>query len=281
VTIQVSRSAFVIWVLARGHRLRLNFQRIIIWSVASGVLGLAGGLADGMARSLLWLAAVLVDYAAPIAGFWVPGFGRSETEDWDIAGGHLAERCKLFVIVAFGESILVTGATLSDLAYTPMTIAAFVVAFVGSVALWWIYFDRSAEYGSEIISETDDPGRIGRSAYTYFHLPMVAGIIVCAVADELTIAHPEAPGSAALTAATLGGPALFLLGHGLFKWALVGVFPTSRVIAIATLAVLTPVGLATPALVTGTAAMLVAVAVATWDTLQHRLPLRHDAASAS
>jgi low temperature requirement protein LtrA len=50
-----------------------------------------------------------------------------------------------------------------------------VVAFVGSAALWWIYFNRSAEDGRAVIARLADPGRLGRVAYTYFHLPMVAG----------------------------------------------------------------------------------------------------------
>jgi low temperature requirement protein LtrA len=71
----------------------------------------------------------------------------------------------LFVIIALGESILVTGATFGELAPTAATAAAFVVAFLGSAALWWIYFGvRSAEAGREVISSSEDPGRLARSA---------------------------------------------------------------------------------------------------------------------
>ena len=67
------------------------------------------------------------------------------------------------------------------------TVAAFVVAFLGSVALWWVYFDRSAEESAATIARVPDPGRLGRSAYTYFYLPMVAGIIV-----TTTVGRPAA-----------------------------------------------------------------------------------------
>jgi low temperature requirement protein LtrA len=30
-------------------------------------------------------------------GFWVPGLGRSMTAEWDVEGGHMAERCGLFI----------------------------------------------------------------------------------------------------------------------------------------------------------------------------------------
>ena len=92
--------------------------------------------------------------------------------------------------------------------------AAFGVAFLGSGALWWTYFARSAHDASETIAHSEDPGRIARSAYTYFHLPMIAGIIAVAAADELTVAHPGDPGTFASISLTLGGTALFVVGHG-------------------------------------------------------------------
>jgi low temperature requirement protein LtrA len=181
VLIQVGRTSFAVAALRGEPRLRRNFQRILAWFVLSGVFWLAGGLAHGPSREALWLAAVLVDVAAPAFGFVTPGLGRSTIADWTITGGHLAERCQLFVIVALGESILLTGASFNDASRSVATVAAFVVAFFGSVALWWVYFNFSAWYGSEAITSAPDPGRLGRSAYTYCHLPMVAGIIVTAV----------------------------------------------------------------------------------------------------
>jgi low temperature requirement protein LtrA len=62
------------------------------------------------------------------------------------------------------ESILLTGATFADLNPSAGTVTAFVVAFAGSVALWWIYFDRGARLASDVIAAADDPGRLGRSA---------------------------------------------------------------------------------------------------------------------
>ena len=76
----------------------------------------------------------------------------------------MAERCGLFVIIALGKSILVTGATFAKLAWTPTTLAAFVVAFVGSVAMWAVYFNIGAERSSRLIATSDDPGRMARAA---------------------------------------------------------------------------------------------------------------------
>jgi len=266
VAMQVGKPTFAVAALKSNPQLRRNFQRILAWSVVAGLLWLAGGAAQGTAREALWLAAVLVDYAAPASGFFTPGLGRSRTMDWTIAGAHLAERCQQFLIIALGESVLVTGATFGDLSWSALRVAAFVVAFVGTVALWWIYFYRSAQGGRDVIASAADPGRLGRSAYTYFHLPMVAGIIVTAVADELIIARPDAHSDPATTAVVLGGGALFLAGHALFKWALSGRLYASRLVAIVALGALAPVGMVASPLPLAAAATLVLVMVACWDT---------------
>jgi low temperature requirement protein LtrA len=271
VAIQVGRTAFAFIALnkslGRSHPLSRNFQRILFWLVASGVLWVVGGLLEGEARYVLWALALSVEYAGPVLGFYTPGLGRSPTEVWTVEGGHLAERCQLFVIIALGESILVTGTTFGEIETSTTAVAAFVVAFIGSVALWWLYFARMAEAAREVFASSEDPGRIARSAYTYFHLPMIAGIIAVAASDELTVAHPGDPGTSASVALTVGGTALFLAGHAFFKWAVFGLVSYSRLVAIAALAVLMPVGFVIPALALAVAAALIVVGVAAWDTL--------------
>jgi low temperature requirement protein LtrA len=278
VAIQVGRTGFAVVALAgspgasdrTSRDLAMTFRRILCWFAAAGVLWVAGGLLEGGARYSLWMLALAVDYAGPVAHYQTPLLGRSRTEEWTIEGGHFAERCQLFVIIALGESILVTGTTFGEIDASAIAVSAFVVAFLGSVALWWIYFARSAEAAREIISSSEDPGRLGRSAYTFFHLPMVAGIIAVAAADELTVAHPGERATAALVALTLGGTALFLAGHALFTWAIFGVLSWPRVIAIAALIALVPVGFVVPALALGVAVVLIVAALAVWDTLVYR-----------
>ena len=189
VAIQVGRTMFVVIALDRSSTLGRSFQRILAWFTIPAVLWVVGGLLEGEARYVLWVLALALEYAGPLTGYYTPGLGRSATGDWSVEGGHLAERCQLFVIIALGESILVTGTTFGEIEASTATVAAFVVAFVGSAALWWIYFARSAEISREIIITSEDPGRMARSAYTYFHIPMVAGIIAIAAADEFTVAH--------------------------------------------------------------------------------------------
>jgi len=267
VTIQAGRTAFVVLVLEKYSSLGRNFQRILAWFAVPAVLWVAGGLLQGEARYVLWMLALVLEYTGPVAGFWTPGLGRSTTTDWTVEGGHFAERCRLFIIIALGESLLVTGTTFGEIEPSVVTVSAFVVAFVGSVALWWIYFARSEEAARGTFSSSEDPGRLARSAYTYFHLPMVAGIIAVAAADELTVAHPGERGTLASVALTLGGTALFLAGHALFKWAVFGVLSWPRGVAVAALIALMPVGFAVPALALSGVAGLIVVGVAVWDIL--------------
>jgi low temperature requirement protein LtrA len=263
--IQVGRTLFVLTAIGRGHHLSGNFRRAMVWWSATGLLWLAGGLVTGDLRPALWTVAVAAQFVGVWVGFPVPGLGRLRTTDYTIVGGHLAERCQLFVLLALGESILVTGADFGGLELSVPTALAFAVAFAGSVALWWIYFDRGAEAGRRAISAASDPGRLGIYAYNYFHVPMVAGIIVDAAADGMTMAHPTGKTTVGTTALILGGFALYLLGNALFEWVLRSRLPRSRLVAVCALGALLPLSLVASALVLLCAATLVMFALALWD----------------
>ncbi len=266
--IQVGRTAFVLWCM-RGHAAHVrNFRRILIWLAVAGVLWLAGGSASGQARLGFWLAALAIEYAAPLAAFWVPGLGRSATAEWDIDGHHMAERCGLFIIIALGESIVVIGATFAALEPTAINVAAFCCAFLSSAAMWWIYFDQAAEAAATIIGRSGDPGRLARSAYTYSHALLVVGIIVTAVADEKLLAHPLGHTSPGTIAVMVGGPVLFMLGNILFCWTVAREYSPGVVCATVALVLLAPAGPYLSPLGLGAAVTAVLVAVAIWESWQ-------------
>jgi low temperature requirement protein LtrA len=215
---------------------------------------------------VLWIIALCIEYLGPLAFFYVPRLGRSTTADWKVDAGHMAERCSLFVIIALGESILVTGATAADLPSTAQNVAALVSAFAGSVAMWWIYFNIGAERGSRQFASAEDRGRIARSVYTYFHLPIVAGIVVCAVADEITIAHPGGHLDIADAAVMLGGPALYLFGNVFFKRASAKYYPLSHLVGLGLLVAAAPFALWMTPLMLSVATTGIIVLVAVWET---------------
>jgi low temperature requirement protein LtrA len=261
---QIGRSVFMV-VTLRGP-LRRNFARILAWCTLSGALAVAGGVVTGPPRYALWILAVVIDIAGGLAGFWTPLLGRSLTSDWTIEGSHFAERCQAFILIALGESIVIIGAALSAMAHiTAIAVGAFAVAFTGSVALWWLYFDRAAGASTGVIEASDDPGRMARTAYHMIHPVMVAGIIVAGAGDEKILSSPAAHASTAATWMILGGPALFVAGHAAFKFVVWGVFPWTRLAGIVLLALLALAAAVIPEIALAACAAVVVAAVAATD----------------
>src|ERR1700716_4114348 len=236
---QVGKTVFL-WVSTPPSQnlARLNAVRITAWLAMSAIFWIAGGFAEGNSRLALWAIALGIEYISPAVRFWIPKYGASSIEDWLVEGGHIAERSAGFIIIALGESIVVTGATFADLAWTTETVVAFVSAFIGSLAMWWIYFHKGVEAGSELISKSSEPGRLARLAYTYLHMPIVAGIILSAVADELVLQHPAGHSDLKTVLSAIGGPLLFLLGTILFKHTIRGWLQLSHGAGIAALGIL-------------------------------------------
>jgi len=137
VTIQVGRTLYILFVLGNNHRISNNFKRILGWMCISGLFWITGAFVEKDSRLVLWMLAVLIDYTSPMFGFYLPGLGRSDSgKEWTVDGHHLLERCQLFVIIAFGETILMTGASLSEMEmWTGEKIAAALVSFIGSLAM--------------------------------------------------------------------------------------------------------------------------------------------------
>ena len=155
---------------------------------------------------------------------------------------------------------------MSDMArVSGAAIIAFVVAFAGSVALWWLYFDRSARASSEVIASSDDPGALARAAYHLIHPVMVAGIIVAAAGDEKILTLPSSHASAASAWMILGGPALFVGGHAAFKYAVWRHVSRNRIAGIVALALLAATVPVLPEVALAACAAAVIAAIAATD----------------
>jgi low temperature requirement protein LtrA len=274
VVLQVGRNAAAAILLGRDQRLSDVFERLVAWSAASGVLWLVGAALPGDRRLLLWIPAAVLDLCAPYAGYWLPRRGRAVTTDWDIEGAHFTDRCQGFIIIALGESIVVTGATAADAGLTATVVLCLGVAFVQTAALWWLYFGAVAKRSREVMSTCEDPGRLARDAYTYLHAPIVAGIIATAVGDDLLIAEPGRALHGVGLAMVLGGPALYLLGESLFRLRVTGAANAERLAVAAVLMTLAAVGPQVSALALSATVAALLSALAVWElrtpALHHR-----------
>lgn len=268
VAMQVGRSFFTFLSIPKSQPgWRNNLLRITCWLTCSGVFWIAGALADGQARLVLWIVAVAIEYCGPLTRFWFPGLGATPLADWEVEGGHMAERCGLFIIIALGESIVVTGSTFAATEWTATTITAFVVALVGSIAMWWVYFHIGVHAGAEEISHSEETGRLARLAYTYLHLPIVAGIVVTAVGDELLLAHPDGHSDIKAILSMIGGPLLFLIGTILFKRSIRGIFQLSHLVGIGLLIVLIPFAHQLSPLALSATTTVIMLIVAAWEAI--------------
>jgi low temperature requirement protein LtrA len=269
VAIQVGRQSFLTFVSSEGGDLeRTRASRILIWFVVSGVLWIAGALAGGPARTALWLAALALDYGAPLCVFWVPGLKRTTAEDWDIETAHFAERFQLFIIIALGESIVLTGATTSHLDLDTTRAAAFSAAFLGTAALWWLYFDYAAAIAARRLELSEARTVLARDAYTYLHSVMVAGVIVSAVGNEIVIAHPAEHLGGAKLVAVVAGPAIYLVAQSLFRWRMAGSPSVPRTLGACGCIAVAAVGSLVPGLVVAGLLVLVLVSVILYEQIR-------------
>lgn len=270
VGLQLVRSIFmVVATLRHEPAVAVDFLRITAWFLITGVAWIAGALLGGIALIVLWSVAVVVDYAVARTDYALPGLGRGTMEGWDVSAAHIAERASLFIIIALGETFLVTGFAFVAEETSPERIAALASAFITAAAMWWLHFDRGEQQGEERMEDSSRAGAVARDAYAYGHVPIVAGIILTGVADKTVIGEPN-EASALAIATVLGGPVLFLIGVAVFR-RVVGA-PGLAVLlgAAAGVALLLPLAGAMPAWALSAAASVVLLTAAVVDTVLRR-----------
>lgn len=244
VGLQVGRTAFIVWATARHERrIARDFSRILCWTVAGGVLWIVGAVLPLGWQLPVWAAALALELLGTVLGFPVPGGGKVQLRSWDLSGAHIAERTSLFILIALGEGLLVTGFAFVDKESSVASIAALATAFVAAAAAWWIYFDHGERIGAEAIEASAEPARLARTVYTWVHLPIIAGIVLMSVGDKEMLALPDQR-SLAATVVVVGAPFLFLTGTVLFRRLLEGRWARAQLVGLVVLALLAGAGFA-------------------------------------
>jgi low temperature requirement protein LtrA len=222
-------------------------------STAIGVsLLTAASAADGGLQGALWALALLGDMAGPLF------FGA---EGWRLVPGHFAERHGLIVIIALGESIVAIGIG-AEAGLTAGVIAAAVLGVALAAAMWWTYFDVPALIIARRLEDAEvgrEQNELARDAFSFLHLPMVAGIVLVALGLKSTLAHVGDPLESETAVALVGGLALYLLAHVATRARVVRTLGLARLVAAMLLLALIPAVLQMPAL-----AALAAVTVVVW-----------------
>lgn len=136
------------------------------------------------------------------------------------------------------------------------------VAVLVTAALWALYFGRDERGAQTLVAgAAEDRHHLVRDAYTYLHLPIVAGLVVVAVGKELVIAHPDEELPSEELLALAAGPILFLLGSAAAVLRVLRRVPRSPVAAAAAVAAVVLLGASLPALATWSLALAILASV--------------------
>ena len=261
--------------------LRRQLVRFFPSLLVSTALLLVASQLEGTAQMLVWVAVLVADYVGTILG------GAS---GWRLnSAGHFAERHGLIVIIALGESIVATGSGVASLPISWPIIVGATVGLALAASLWWAYFDVLAIAAERVLRDAEGEvrTRLARDAYTYLHLPMIAGIVLVALGVERVL---EVVGDASHhglsdpletvpLVAMYGGVALYLLAQVAFKYRNWHTLSKPRLIATAAVVVLIAPALQLPALAALGVVTAVMVALITFESLTYselREQVRHE-----
>src|SRR3954447_21612083 len=231
----------------------------------------AAALVGGDLRLVLWVIALVIDYSGPL----VVGMGRG----WAVAPEHFSERFGLIVLIALGESVIAIGVA-ANFVLDERELAAAALGILTISAFWWLYFDVAAILARRSLraSGGTDRARLARDAYSYFHLPMIAGIVLFAFALEQTLSHPGEHLHVLAAVAVFGGTAVYLLAHVGFLWRATGRIFRRRTIGGVLLIALIPVALKIPALASLGLVAAGSAGVAAYEAIsrrEQRMLVRH------
>ena len=242
--------------------------------IGASLLVLAGFL-EGEVRVVVWMVALAIDYLGPV----VIGVGGG----WRVAPEHFAERHGLIVLIALGESIIAIGVG-AGLELEVGVLAAAALGIVVVSAFWWLYFDVAALIARRRLVQATGLAlhRLALHAYSYLHLPMIAGVVLFALGLKATVDHVDDALATVPAVALCGGAALYLLGHVAFLYRMTGRIFRRRTIGVVVLLALIPVAVEIPALVALALVSAVCTFVVAYEVLrhrEHRVQVRHPEAA--
>jgi low temperature requirement protein LtrA len=265
-----------VYLIAAGQDVALRRQIVVTVLIAllpTIALLSIGAAVGGNAQRWLWLAAVCYDFAAVFVTAKV-------TQGWRVqSAAHFAERYALIVILALGESIVAVAAGLGHTHLTWSVMIGAALSVLIAVGLYLAYFGRLlGDLDSKLEkAQGRDRARLAEDAFTYFHFPIIAGIILSALGVELSMAHLDHTQIGATAGWALGGGvATFLAGTLAVAGRSGATWPVPRTAAVLVLLGLSPLLATFRALaavgVTAAAILLLALLEASQD--RRREPLK-------
>jgi low temperature requirement protein LtrA len=252
----------IMWLASEDDAgLRSQLFRFAPTILGSSSLLVVAAFQEGWTQTALWAAALAADYVGNLLG---------GADGWRLpAPGHFAERHGLILIVALGESIVAMGIGIGDYPLTWPVVAAAVTGLAVTSGLWWLYFDLSALHGEHALAscEPEERAAMARDAYSYLHLPILAGVILLALGFKKALEYVSDTSHHGIADPLTGeamhalflGVVLYLLGHVAFKLRTVRTVSVPRLVLVGAILALWVLAPQVPAV-----GQLVGIAVLVW-----------------
>jgi low temperature requirement protein LtrA len=219
--------------------LKRGTRRIAPAFVAAPACIVFAAFVESPGRELLWVAAAVIDYGAPA----VLGLGG-----FRVSPSYFVSRHGSIIIIALGEVVVGLGGAARDLGRWEV-IAALVLGVAVMATFWWTYFGLTSGARQRLEQATGtERAHLARDAYSYLHLPLVAGIMLFAVGAHATIEHATHPLPLLPAIALAGGMALFYFADVAYRWRDHGQAPVDRTVTGVAAAAFLPALLHIPAL---------------------------------
>jgi hypothetical protein len=240
VAMQVGRSLFMVYALKQASTVQLRefhphqhladrVRRLLDCRRVAGARGPADRLADRAGDRICRTG----------FGFFVPGSGARPRPTGTFPAPIWRSVARFSSSSALARQSWYPAAPFPSCRSRALTAVVFATGFVGTVTMWWLYFRFGHERAAHRIEHDETPGSMARQAFTYAHIPILAGIIVHAVAVEFMFSHPHETGRSRHHAQPCSAaPALFLIGNLWFKGATSGKPPLSHLAGLVLLILL-------------------------------------------
>ena len=270
------------WLAATDDEgLRRQLMRFAPTVAVAAVVLAAGALLGRPWQLLLWAIVLIADLVGTLAG---------GVSGWRIRSpGHFSERHGLIIIIALGESIVAIGVGVTALPVSWPVVVASTIGIALAAGLWWLYFDAIALVAERALARMKGSAlpRLGRDAFTYLHLPMVAGIVIAALGLKKTLEYVGGADDHGWTDPLTGlagwalpiGIGLFVLAQIAFRLRIGKSLSLPCLVAVAALAIVGLVGPAVPVVVALALVTAVVAALVAFETITHaaeREELRHE-----
>jgi low temperature requirement protein LtrA len=250
-------------IAGRGDRDLLGaVTRIAPSAVIGSVMLLVAGFLHGSAQLALWCAAVAATYLGALVG---------HMQGWRVSAAHFVERFGLIIIIALGESIVAIGVGGRSLSLGTSVIEAALLGFTVTACLWWSYFDWFAYVAQARLTEATGAERaaLARDAFTYLHLPMVAGIVLFAFGLKTVVSNVSGSLHIVPAVGLFGGIALYMLAHVVVRLRVGGGWGRGRPVATVVLLALLPIATHISSLAALGLVAAVSVALIVYEFLRH------------